>query len=303
MSFSSRAKAEVCREAPSRKCCALAECYGILLYCNTFTAREIKIITENREFAVILPKMFRKAFGVTFDVLPTLPEGRGKVSFVINDPKKLEHIFDMYGYSGASLVAHHINLGVLEEDCCRVSFLRGAFLAGGSVTDPMKRYHLELVTDHYSVSREMFSLLLEMGFEPKVTSRTGNYIVYFKQSETIADVLTMIGAPVSAMDIMSAKIEKEMTNRVNRRVNCDTANVLKVVDAAQRQIASIRVIESTSGLGSLPDKLRETAELRLENPESSMSELAQLHTPPLTKSCLSHRLRKLTEIADELSEM
>ena len=300
MSFSSSVKEEICRELTNRKCCCVAECYGILLYCNTFSSREIRIITESREFAGALPRLFRRAFGIAFDVLPDSSEHRGKVTFIINDPAKLARIFETYGYGGSSLVAHHINLGVLEEDCCRVSFVKGAFLAGGSVTDPMKRYHLELVTDHYNVSREIFPMLLDMGFEPKSTSRGGNYIVYFKQSEAIADMLTTLGAPIAAMNVMSAKIEKEMTNSVNRKVNCDTANVLKSVDAAQRQLEAIRRIEKNSGIESLPERLRETALLRLENPEFSMSELAAAHAPPITKSCLNHRIRKLIEIAEDL---
>ena len=300
MSFSSSVKEEICRELTNRKCCCVAECYGILLYCNTFSTREIRIITESREFAGALPRLFRRAFGIAFDVLPNASENRGKVTFIVNDPAKLARIFETYGYGGSSLVAHHINLGVLEEDCCRVSFVKGAFLAGGSVTDPMKRYHLELVTDHYNVSREIFPMLLDMGFEPKSTSRGGNYIVYFKQSEAIADMLTTLGAPIAAMNVMSAKIEKEMTNSVNRKVNCDTANVLKSVDAAQRQLEAIRRIEKNSGIESLPERLRETALLRLENPEFSMSELAAAHAPPITKSCLNHRIRKLTEIAKDL---
>lgn len=299
MSFSSGVKAEICREQQNKKCCAAAQCYGILLYCNTFSAKEIRIITESRELSEILPRLFKKAFGLNFDVLPPVPEARTKATFIITDPQKLEKIFNTYGYSADSLLAHHINLGVLEEDCCRLSFVKGAFLSGGSVTDPMKRYHLELVTNHYNVNREMFSLLLDMGFEPKSTFRGGNYIIYFKQSETISDVLTTLGAPVASMSIMSAKIEKEMTNSVNRRVNCDTANVIKTVDAAQRQLEVIRKIEHMNGLESLPEKLRETAVLRLENPESSMTELANAHTPPITKSCLGHRLRKLSELAQE----
>ena len=300
MSFSSSVKEEICRELTNRKCCSVAECYGILLYCNTFSSREIRIITESREFAGVLPKLFRRAFGIAFDILPDVSEHRGKVTFVINDEAKLSRIFDTYGYGGSSLVAHHINLSVLEEDCCRVSFIKGAFLAGGSVTNPMKRYHLELVTDHYNVSREIFPMLLDMGFEPKSTSRGGNYIVYFKQSEAIADMLTTLGAPVSAMNVMSAKIEKEMTNSVNRKVNCDTANVLKSVDAAQRQLEAIRKIGQNSGIESLPERLRETALLRMENPEYSMSELAAAHAPPITKSCLNHRIRKLIEIAENV---
>lgn len=280
MSFSSDVKVELCKEVGGRKCCALSECYGILLYCNTFSSKEIKIVTESREFAARLPRLFKKAFGVGFDLLPADDRESTKLTLSITQGDKLFKIFDMYGYDSENLISHHINLGVLEDECCRQSFMRGAFLAGGSVTDPSKRYHLELVTDHYSVSRETVTLLLEMGFTPKQTARGGNYITYFKQSAAIEDFLTTIGSPVSAMEIMSRKIEKGMRNSVNRRVNCDTANVSKVVDAAQQQLEAIRKIESVTGLDSLPDKLRETALIRMEYPEMSLSELAETISPP-----------------------
>jgi DNA-binding protein WhiA len=302
MSFSSDAKTEICRTAIGKKCCALAECYGILLYCNTFTGREIKIITENSAVVTRMPRLFRRAFDFEFDFLPDESDQTGKRTLAIRDPGKIAQVFSAYGYEGDSFVAHHINLGILEDECCHLSFIRGAFLAGGSVTSPEKRYHLELVTDHFSVSRETYSILLEMGFEPKDTARNGHYMIYFKQSGSIEDFLTTIGAPVAAMEVMSAKIEKDMRNSVNRRVNCDTANVTKIVDAAQQQIDAIRKIESFSGLQSLPDKLRETAQLRIRNPEASLSELAGLSSPPVTKSCLNHRLRKLVLMAGQIGK-
>ncbi|NLT15490.1 MAG: DNA-binding protein WhiA [Clostridiales bacterium] len=300
MSFSNSTKAELCRDQLARKCCALAESYGLLLYCNTFSARDIKIITESRELAKRLPRLIRRAFGLAFDISPPLDnesEAGAKVvkqTFIINQPEKLQAILETFGFAGSRLVAHHINLGVLEDECCRASFMRGAFLAGGSVTDPAKRYHLELVTDHYNVSRETYSLLLEMGFEPKEAKRKGNFVNYFKQSSAIEDFLTTIGAPLSAMSLMSQKVEKDMRNSINRKVNCDTANVSKTVDAALLQIEAIGRIAAATGLDSLPDKLRETAARRLENPELSLNELADLMS--ITKSCLNHRLRKLVEL-------
>lgn len=174
-----------------------------------------------------------------------------------------------------------------------MSFLRGAFLAGGSVTDPEKRYHLELTTSHLAVSRETYALLLDMGFAPKDTMRAGNRVIYFKQSNYIEDFLTMLGAPVCAMNIMEAKVEKDLRNGVNRRVNCETANLTKVVDAAQEQLAAIRVLERNGTLPSLPEKLRSTAYLRMEHPEATLQELAEMIQPPLTKSAMNHRMRKL----------
>ena len=296
VSFSAAVKTELCRAPIARRCCAVAECYGTLLYGNTFSPEEIRLITASADFAERLPKLFKKAFGFAFDsVLPGTPAG--KTTLLITDREKIAAIFACYGYDSASLLAHHVNLGVLEDECCRASFIRGAFLGGGSVTDPSKRYHLELVTAHYNVSRETYSILLEMGFAPKDTARGGNYITYFKQSEAIEDFFTTIGASGTAMDIMSAKVEKDMRNAINRRVNCDTANADKIVSAAQEQLQALRELDKSIGIENLPEKLQETAFLRIANPEASLSDLAMLADPPVTKSCLNHRLRKLMEIA------
>ena len=297
MSFSSNTKAELCREPLQKKCCAIAEAYGILLYCNMFSADEIRIVTSSAEICERLPKLFKKAFGCTFDS-SSASDIKGKHTFSITKKETIRHILEVYGYEARGIVAHHINLGVLEENCCKAAFLRGVFLAGGSITNPTKSYHLELVTDHFSVNRETFSILLEQGFSPKDAARGGNYVIYFKQSEAIEDFLTHIGAPISAMDIMSAKVEKDIRNSVNRRVNCDSANADKIVLAAQEQLNAIRRIERTTGLDELPERLRETALLRIANPEASLTDLAALALPPVSKSCISHRLRKLTEFSE-----
>jgi hypothetical protein len=261
---------------------------------------EIRIITSSPDFAARLPKLFTKAFAASFDVHHDAVEG-GKRSFVISDEKMIAKILTQFGYEPHGTVAHHVNYGLLEEENQRESFIKGAFLAGGSVTDPEKRYHLELVTDHYNVSRELTALFIDMGFDPKTVSRGGNYIMYFKQSSVIEDLLTTIGAPVAAMRIMSAKIEKDMMNTVNRKVNCDTANVAKTVEASSEQLAAIRKIREHMAFEGLSDKLKETAKLREENPELALSELAEMLSPPVSKSCLNHRLRKLIEISKSLS--
>ena len=288
MSFSATVKSELCRTPLNRACCAKAEAYGVLLYTNCFSAREIRIITASPALAQRLPKLWKRAFSLSFDAVSSGGRG-GKTVFLMTDAEKIAAIFSAYGYDASRALAHHINLGVLEDECCRASFLRGAFLAGGSITDPAKRYHLELVTDHKNVSGEAFSILLEMGFAPKDTLRAGHYVIYFKQSEAIEDFLTTLGAPSAAMEIMSAKVEKDMRNAVNRRVNCDSANADKIVSAAQAQIDKIRAI----GLDNLPPELAQVALLRVANPEASLADLAALSDPPVTKSCINHRLRKL----------
>ncbi len=295
MSFSSNVKTELCR-LPLHQ--AVAEAYGVLLFCNTFSPNGIRIVTESRDLAARLPKLFHKAFRLDFDQAPD--SDQGKQVFLVEQPEKLETIFSAFGLEAGTTVTLHMNLSVLEEEASRIAFLRGAFLAGGSVTDPEKRYHLELATSHRTISREVYSLMLEMNFAVKDTTRGGNYILYFKQSDYIEDFLTTLGAPICAMQIMEAKVEKDLRNGINRRVNCETANLTKVVDAAQEQLAAIRHLEANGIYKELPDKLRKTAELRKANPEATLSELAQMHNPPLTKSAINHRMRKLLELAKEV---
>ena len=299
ISFSGSAKAEACRIIPQKHCCALAECFGVLLYCNSFGADGIKIITESREFAYILPKLFKKAFNQTFDSYPSL-EAPGKLVFQIWDEEKIEAIMDAFGFDFRETFALHVNYPVVEEECCKAAFLRGAFLAGGSVTDPGKGYHMELTTTHLSVSRETDLLIREvMGFAPKSARRGGGQVLYFKQSEQISDFLTYLGAAVAAMGIMEARLEKELNNKVNRRCNCDDANTSKVVEAAQEQLAAIRTLKELGLLDKLPSKLQEAAKARMDSPESSLSELAAMMEPPITKPAMNNRMKKLVQTARE----
>ena len=239
-----------------------------------------------------------KVAGFSFDQEPDAEE-TGKLVFTVDSQEKIHKIFAQFGLSAAKDVTLHVNYGILEEDEERLAFLRGAFLSGGSVTDPAKRYHLELTTSHYKVSRETCALLLDAGFSPKETTRGGNSILYFKQSNLIEDFLTAIGAPVCAMGVMEAKVEKDLRNGVNRRVNCETANLTKVVDASMEQVAAIRKLQKRGQLKDLPPKLRETAKLRLENPEATLQELAAMQDPPVSKSAMNHRMRKLVALANE----
>lgn len=293
MSFSAEVKTEICRGSLNRKCCAVAEAYGVALFCHTFSPRSVKIVTEHGDFAARLPKLFRKAFGVSFDEIVETESG----TFVlrIRDPEKIARIYDAFELDREGGVVLHLNRGILERECCEISFARGAYLAGGSVTDPEKRYHLELATTHRKIAAETYSLLLDLGFQPRDMERGGAAILYFKQSDQIEDFLTTIGAPVRAMDLMEAKVEKEMRNAINRRCNCDEANATKVVDAAQTQLAAIRRLRETGRFETLPAQIRETALAREQDPAASLTELAAgLH---VSKSAVNHRMRKIMEIA------
>ena len=302
VSFSGAAKAEICRVFPQKHCCALAQCFGILLFCNSFGSDGIRIITESSAFSAMLPKLFKKAFGITFDVIPE-PDASGKMIFLIQQPEKLENIMNACGFGVTDTLALHLNLSVVEEECCKASFLRGVFLAGGSVTDPAKGYHLELTTTHQSVARETFTLIQDVvGFYPKAASRGGNQVLYLKQSELISDFLAFLGAPVAAMGIMEARLEKELNNKVNRRCNCDDANTSKVVEAAQEQLLAIRILKEAGLFDQLPGKLQQAADAREQNPESSLTELAGMMEPPITKPAMNHRLKKLVEMSKEVTQ-
>ena len=299
ISFSGSAKAEVCRYNPTKNCCALAECFGILLFCNSFTADSIKIITESREFSYILPKLFHKAFDIDFDSYPSLASP-GKLIFQIWDPEKIGVIMESFGFSAEDTLALHVNYPMVEEECCKAAFLRGAFLAGGSVTDPEKGYHMEFSTTHQSVARETNLLIREaMAFSPKMATRGGGQVLYLKQSEQISDLLTYLGASVAAMGIMETRLEKELNNKVNRRCNCDEANTSKVVEAAQEQLAAIRILRESGRLEHLPNKLQQAAMAREENPAASLTELAEMMEPPITKPAMNHRLKKLVLASKE----
>ena len=298
-SFSSAARAEICREFPYSHCCALAQCFGILLFCNSFQDDGIKIITESREFACILPKLFKKAFDLDFDSYPSLA-APGKLVFQIREKEKLARIMEAFGFSAGDTLALHVNYPIVEEECCKVSFLRGAFLAGGSVTDPGKGYHMELSTTHQCVARETELLVREtMDFVPKAASRGGAQVLYLKQSEQISDFLTCLGAPVAAMGIMEARLEKELNNKVNRRCNCDDANTSKVVEAAQEQLSIIRTLRERGVLEGLPEKLKQAALAREENPSASLTELAAMMEPPITKPAMNNRMKKLMAYVKE----
>jgi len=269
------------------------------LFSNCFSPECVRIVTESRDFAVVLPKLFKKAFGISFDYLPSCESG-GKLVFMITDQEKILQIMDAFGFAPADTVSLHINLPVVEDDCCKIAFFRGAFLAGGSVTDPSKGYHLELATTHQRVAREAFALLQEMlGFYPKTAARAGSQVLYLKNSDQISDMLTCLNAPVAAMGIIEARLEKELNNKVNRRCNCDEANTSKVVEASQEQIGAIRVLEKRGGLDQLPSKLKQAAIVRLDHPEASLAELAAMMEPPISKPAMNHRMQRLLQMAKE----
>ena len=312
MSFSSEVKEELSRQDTSARHCRLAELAAIIGMCGDVCISgmeryRLRIHTENEAVARKCFTLLRKTFSINSDVSVHLHKRNGKGSqiytLLIRDHAEVLRVLQALKLvDAAGEIQEQVspaNQLLVQKSCCRRAFIRGAFLAGGSVTDPEKRYHLELATPHHSVSREAYSVLLELGFTPKETQRGGNWLLYFKQADFIADFFTAIGAPGTAMNIMTAKVEKEMRNTITRRVNCDSANADKVVAAAQEQIDAIRRIVREYGIDALPEPLKDAALLRIANPEASLADLATLSYPPVTKSCLSHRLKKIMSFKPE----
>ena len=295
MSFSTEVKNELCRVSMQRVCCTRAEAYGALLHASAFSHKEIRLNTENAAVARRLQALLQRAFFVVCE-----PQRVGqKHQLILTGAEQIGRIFDALGYDRKSHITYHLNRNVLEEDCCIASFLRGAFLMAGTVAGPDKKSHLELKTARQSLAGEETSLLLDLGLAPKQMRRASAHILYFKDGTSVEDFLTRIGAPRAAMELMEAKVEKNIRNTINRQVNCETANLVKAADASARQIAAIRAVLDAHGEEGFPENLRETVRLRLEYPTDSLAELAQRFDPPISKPGLSHRLKKIIELASK----
>jgi len=292
--FSSRAKEEMCSYAFGSECDLVAEIYGVLLFASVFSKSEIKIITSSDNFADRVKNLFSNVFNIEISERVKVSAASKQV-FQITDKEQLNKVLSKFSLESEYSRGIRINRALLEDECCKNAFLRGVFLAGGSVSDPKSAYHLEIVTPHYNLSREMMALLMDMELEPKVTVRKSNYVIYFKYSEAIEEILTRCGASICSMDIMTAKIEKDVRNKLNRRVNCETANISKTVGAAGTHIDAIKKLKKENRFDSLPENLKEAAKLRLDNPELSLSELSELSS--INKATLNYRLNKIKSAA------
>lgn len=203
---------------------------------------------------------------------------------------------------GVSLQNCHFPKQVVQKDCCKKAFVRGIFLATGSVNDPNKAYHFEIVVHNKEMAEAVKQVVNSFSLDAKVVKRKKYYVVYLKEGSMIVDILNVMEAHVSLMDMENVRILKDMRNDINRRVNCETANIKKTVNAARRQIEDIEYIEKTKGLKYLSDSLRSLAELRLAEPDANLVELGEMLDPPVSKSGVNHRLRKISSIANTLRE-
>ena len=295
MSFTSDIKSELCKiETPT--CCKISECYGILLFGRAFSKNKITLSTENEEVVERLCHLLRQCYSVQPDILGG---GTKKDYFTVsvNDAKKRDDILTALGYFGFEKGDTLIKYQNIEDDCCKSSFLRGAFLASGNVSDPNKDYHAEFPIKNPALANEFFELLCEMGLNPKIATRGKTTIIYFKESENIEDLLTTIQATNHTLELAGIKVYKDMRNHYNRISNCEMANISKTVNAAVAQNAAIEKLKSAGEYDKLSEELRFAAKLRQDNPDSTLKELVELAGGTITKSGLNHRLNRLVTLA------
>ncbi len=299
MSFSANVKREILDELPDKPCCRAAQAYGMLEFGHAFSGREISIQTELEEVADLYAALTAEVGGVP---QPTADEIRRRTVLHTrryDDAAIRARVLERFGHT-ATDVSVRLNRANVDCDQCARALLRGAFLACGAVTDPNHDYHLEFGVPYYNLSRDLMALLGEVGFPAKSVTRNGSYVVYIKESERIEDILTYLGAPHGALEMMSVKVIKSIRNETNRRNNCDSANIDKTVAAAGAHIDAVRRIESACGISALPENLQQIARLRLENPDMSLRELGAAMEPPLSRSGVNHRLQRILEFADTL---
>ncbi len=299
MSYAHEVKKELCARLPESAESRRAQFYGMLLFGRRFGS---EIVAASSEHACV-SELCASLFGALFSFRPSVrahkrADGRMFTEVSVRG-EKARAVFESFGHGGPA-VSLRINRANFEADVQFSDFLRGAFLSCGSMVDPQKDYHLEFVTPHFNLGRDLFSLLTEQSFEPKEIRRGGKSVVYFKDSRQIEDVLTYMGATNHSLTLMNIKIYKDFRNKANRVTNCETANIDKTVNAAAEQVAAIKKLLNTHGYECLPEELRETARLRLAHPDLSLRELGRLMEKPLSRSGVNHRLRRILAFAKDL---
>ncbi len=306
LTFSGEVKEELSRHQAEKEHCRVAEMAAIISMCGkvVIDSRErysLKVRTENISVARKYFTLLRKTFNIDTETFVSMNKSKDHVTYTVivnrhEDAMKVLQASKLIDSNGE--IAEQFS--VVRRTCCKRAYLRGAFLAAGSVSNPEKSYHIEIVCAERRKATQLKELMRNFNLDAKVILRKKTYIVYLKEGSQIVDLLNVMEAPNALMKMENVRILKEMRNTVNRKVNCETANINKTVSAATKQTEDIEFIQNTIGLAELPENLREIAELRLQYTDASLKELAELSAGRIGKSGINHRLRKLSEIAEEL---
>lgn len=314
MSFSSNVKKELTCIPLGARHCMIAEIAAMIIMAGEviYDNRQfsIKFQTENAAIARKYFTMVKKTFNINNKVVLKMARNfHKKQTYVLevddsDIAEKLLKATTLLKYEdGRTMIKDYVDLTVIQSMCCKRAYLRGAFLGAGSVSDPEKGYHLEYVNPTLGHAEFLQEVMTSLEMDPKIVVRKNNYVLYLKEGTQIVDLLNIMGAHVALMELENVRIVKEVRNNVNRIVNCETANLKKTVSAAVRQIQDIEYIQNTVGIHYLPENLQEVATYRLEYPSSTLKELGEILTPPVGKSGVNHRLKKISEIADEIRQI
>lgn len=312
MSFSSEVKEELSQKISTARHCQIAELAAIMGMCggvmiSSGDRYRVKIQTENLTVARKCFTLFQKIFNIETEVAVCQSQIPKKARLYTVVVKKHEDALRVL--QALKLIDEHMEIKenlsaadnlILQRTCCKRAFIRGAFLSAGSMSDPTKSYHFEIVCASEAKARQLQDLIGSFAMDAKIVCRKKYFVVYLKEGAQIVDLLNVMEAHVALMNLENVRIFKEMRNSVNRKVNCETANIHKTVSAAVKQIEDIKFLKASSGFSDLSEELAETAQLRLENPDASLKELGLLHNPPIGKSGVNHRLRKLSNLAETL---
>lgn len=311
MSFSGNVKEELSEHWSSARHCQIAELAAILGLCgsiiiNSRNEYRVKVHTENKAVARKVFTLIKKTFNIESDISIRRNIQKQSVSYSV---VVKQHQDALRVLQAVKLIDEHldgfeevriVNPIVVQQTCCKRAFIRGAFLAAGSMSDPKKAYHFEIVCAAESMAEQIRELMSSFSMDAKIVQRKKSYVVYLKEGSQIVDILNIMEAHVSLMELENVRILKEMRNTVNRKVNCETANLNKTVSAAVKQLEDITYLRDTIGLEKLSEGLEEVALARLSHPDASLKELGALLSPPVGKSGVNHRLRKLGELAEKV---
>ena len=287
MSFSSDIKSRLCRFESNCMSCRAAELAGMLRFIGAADDTAIKFLTESEAVAVRLCENLNEVFGIKTEF-----NKRARSYMITID--NINDIENINGYLNST--------EVMPFACCKSAFVRGAFLGGGSISDPEKSYHMEFSTKNTNEAQLLCDILAKEGFFAKITHRKSKEIVYIKECEQIADILGYIGADNGALEMFTVQVEKQMRNDINRRVNCENANMDKSAKASSKHMQAIKAIKRNGTWEKLPEVLREIGNLREENPDVSLKELGEMTNPPIGKSGVNHRLNRIIEIAEGMEK-
>ena len=314
MSFSSKVKEELSKDCNNPRHCCIAETAAIISMCGKVIFDEkdrvrIEIHTENvtvaRKYFTLLKKTYNINTDISIRHSSSLNKSRSYILSVNDDETARKILMTCRLMKPFGVIEEDFSISdslIIQRECCKRAFIRGAFLASGSVSDPVKTYHFEIVCLSEAKAKQLQMIVETFNINARVIKRRKYFVVYVKDSSQVVDLLNIMGAYNALMDMENVRIVKDMRNNVNRKVNCETANINKTVSAAVKQIEDIRFIQMSSAFDELPESLQEMAELRVRYPEATLAELGQLLDTPVGKSGVNHRLKKISLFADELRE-